>query len=59
VLKNQVKRLLFIALHAIILPPLVQYSRILTLACDVVQVRKTWSCTMMMVPMLICLWSRS
>jgi hypothetical protein len=52
VLKGQVKPLLFIALHAIIIPPLAEYSRVLTLACDVVQLRKTWSCTMMMVPRL-------
>jgi hypothetical protein len=50
VLKNKVKHLLFIALHAIMFPPLAEYSRVLTLACDVVQPRKTWSCIMMMVP---------
>jgi hypothetical protein len=52
VLKNQVTPLLFIALHIIIFPPLAEYSRVLTLACDVVQLRKSWSSTMMMVPML-------
>jgi hypothetical protein len=52
VLKNQVKPLLFIALHVIIFPPLAEYSRVLTLACNVVQLRKTWSCISMMVPML-------
>jgi hypothetical protein len=50
VLKNQVKPLLFIALHVIIFPPLAEYSRVLTLACDVVQLRKTWSYITMMVP---------
>jgi hypothetical protein len=52
VLKNQVKPLLFIAMHVIIPPPLVEYSRVLTLACDVVELRKTWSCILMMVPTL-------
>jgi hypothetical protein len=42
---------LFIALHIIIFPPLAEYSRVLTLACDIVQLRKTWSNTMRMVPM--------
>jgi hypothetical protein len=51
VLKNQVKPLLFIALHIIIFPPFAEYSRVLTVACDVVQLRKTWNSTMMMVPM--------
>jgi hypothetical protein len=51
-LKNQVKPLLFIALHIIIFPPLAEYSRVLTLACDLVQLRKTWSSTMRMVPVL-------
>jgi hypothetical protein len=50
--KNHVKPLLFIALHVIIIPPLAEYYRVLTLVCDVVQLRKTSSCTMMMVPML-------
>jgi hypothetical protein len=52
VLKNKVTPLLFIALHIIIFPPLAEYSRVLTLAYDVIQLRKTWSSTMMMVPML-------
>jgi hypothetical protein len=52
VLKNQFKSLLFIALHIIVPPPLAEYSRVLTLACDVVELRKTWSSTMMIVPML-------
>jgi hypothetical protein len=43
---------LFIALHVIIFPPLAEYSQVLTLACDVVQLRKTWSYISMMVPML-------
>jgi hypothetical protein len=43
---------LFIAFRVIIFPPLAKYSRVLTLACDVVQLRKTWSCISMMVPML-------
>jgi hypothetical protein len=51
-MKNQVKPLLFIALHVIVIPPLAEYSRVLSLACDVVQLRKTWSCTMMMAPTL-------
>jgi hypothetical protein len=45
VLKNQVKPLLCIA-------SLAKYSQVLTLACDVVQMRKTWSCITMMVPTL-------
>jgi hypothetical protein len=49
VLKNQVKPLLFIALHVIILPPLAEYYRVLTLAYDVVQPRNTWSCISMTV----------
>jgi hypothetical protein len=36
-------------LHVIIIPPLAEYSRVLTLTCDVVQLRNTWSCTVMMV----------
>jgi hypothetical protein len=52
VLKNQVKPLLFIALNIIIFSPLAEYSRVLTLACDVVQLRKMWSSTMRMIPML-------
>jgi hypothetical protein len=52
VLKNQVKPLMFIALHVIIFLPLVEYYRVLTLACDVVQLRKTWRCITMIVPML-------
>jgi hypothetical protein len=51
-LKTQIKPLLLIALHVIIIPPLAKYSRVLTLACDVVQLRKTWSYIMMMVSML-------
>jgi hypothetical protein len=43
---------LFIASHVINFPPLAEYSRVLSLACDVVQLRKIWSCTMMMVPVL-------
>jgi hypothetical protein len=43
---------LFIALHIIIFPPLAEYSRVLTLACDIVQLRKTWSSIMRMVPVL-------
>jgi hypothetical protein len=39
-------------LHVIIFPPLAEYSQVLTLACDVVQLRKTWSYISMMVPML-------
>jgi hypothetical protein len=52
VLKTRVKFLLFKALHVIIFTPLAEYSRVLTLPYDVVQLRKTWSCIMMMVPML-------
>jgi hypothetical protein len=43
---------LFIAVHAIIFLPLAEYSRVLTLFYDVVQLRKTWSCMSMMVPTL-------
>jgi hypothetical protein len=52
VLKNQVMSLLFIALLVIISPALAEYSQVLTLACNVVQLRKTWSCISMMVPTL-------
>jgi hypothetical protein len=52
VLKNQVKTLLFVALHFIIFLTLAEYYRVLTLPCNVVQLRKTWSSTMRMVPML-------
>jgi hypothetical protein len=52
VLEIRVKPLMFIALHVIIFPPPTEYSRVFTLACDVVQLRKTWSSTMIMVPML-------
>jgi hypothetical protein len=43
---------LFIAVHVIIFLPLAEYSRVLTLFYDVVQLRKTWSCMSMMVPTL-------
>jgi hypothetical protein len=33
-------------------PPLAEFSQVLTLAYDVVQLRKIWSCIRMMVPML-------
>jgi hypothetical protein len=33
-------------------PSLAKYSQVLTLACDVVQMRKTWNCITMMVPTL-------
>jgi hypothetical protein len=49
--KNRVKLLFFKALHVII-SSLVEYSRVLTLACNVAQLRKTWSCITMMIPML-------
>jgi hypothetical protein len=52
VLKNQVKPLLFIALHVITFPPLAKYSPVLTLPYDVAQLRKTWRCISMMVPTL-------
>jgi hypothetical protein len=52
VLKNQVKTLLFVALHIIIFLTLAEYYRVLTLPSNVVQLRKTWSSTMRMVPML-------
>jgi hypothetical protein len=43
---------LFIALHVIIFSPLAECSRVVILAYDVVQLRKTWSCMSMMVPTL-------
>jgi hypothetical protein len=52
VLKKQVKPLLFIALHVIIFLPPAEYSRVLTLAYDVVPLRNTWSCISLMVPTL-------